>query len=263
MGDERTAAPASGGFDKPIQTEEPPAVLPEKQDFKEPFKEHAETLSDRISNQKGIRVDPGEKAAADAAAALNKQGPDKDMEAELEEMDKISPEDLDLAEQMVFKGFAEFDVEMSNLPNHKFTICSTNAEEMNMIDEIIFDMVKRAEDKEDGTVDLPQNQVQAMRNALFVAISYKGRNKEEVMDDSSCYLNTIKKAIIRISELENLGQIDESKKLKTSLKKSLIRRATAIKRMPTPVIDFLSGEKYAFDAKMYKIMSTKNVLPKS
>jgi pyridoxal biosynthesis lyase PdxS len=81
--------------------------------------------------------------------------------------------------------------------------------------------------------------------------------------DTIAHLNTIKKAIIKVSELENSGEMVKAKELKESLKKALIKRATAIQRLPTPMIDFLSGEKYGFDSKMFSIMSSKKILPKS
>jgi hypothetical protein len=123
-------------------------------------------------------------------------------------------------------------------------------------------MLKKAE-KDDGSVDLPQNHVQAMKNALYVSLSYRGMNKKEVMDDSNCHLNTIKEAIIRVSEFQLVGKLEDAEKVKSLLKKNLLKRAAQISRMAHPLIDFLSAEKQAFDMKMLKIMSTKELLPKS
>ena len=131
-----------------------------------------------------------------------------------------------------------------------------------MVDEILFDTLKKSESK-DGTVNLPQNNVQALRNGLFLAISYRGMNEEELIKDSNCHLNVIKKAIILVSDKENTGDLEGAEKLKKSLKIKLMMRASAIKRMATPMIDFISDQKYEFDAKMLGIMRSPGLLPKS
>jgi hypothetical protein len=257
----RSASPTAGVFDKKSNIVEPDPVPENKKDFKDPFQEHSEQISSRAAKQRP-RINQNETAAEKAADALNNQDNTK-LEAEFEDLQKISDKDLELAEQMVFRGYAEFDVSMPNLPNHNFTICSTSAEEISMVDEIIFDMVKSAENKE-GVVDLPQTKVRSRRNALFLAIAYRGMDRQELMGDNSiAYLNTIKKSIIKISELEDAGEIEKAVEIKKSVKKYLSMRATAIRKLPTPTIDFLSGEKYNFDDKMLKIMSSKHILPKS
>lgn len=268
---ERTQPQATGIFDKRQATSStdqsaaaiPVQAAPPKEDFTDPFRAAASQAIDKVRPTQKPVTTQSDAAAEKTAQALNNAST-KELEKEFEEMDKITPQEMELAEQMIFNGYAEFDAEMPNLPNHKFTICSTNAEEMTLIDDVIFDMVKLAEDKADGTVDMPQNKVQAMRNALFLALAYRGVDKKEIMGpDTISHLNTIKKAIIKVSELENAGEMIKAKELKDSLKKALIKRATAIKRLPTPTIDFLSGEKYRFDSRMLSIMSSKKILPKS
>lgn len=234
-----------------------------KEDFLDPFQAQQREIQER---SKKSRVDPikktlEESAVEKTAASLNNKG--RDVSSELDEMDKITPEDLKLAEQMMFRGYAEFDVTIPKLKDIKLTICSTNAEEMNMLEEIVFDMMKKAENLGDGTINLPNNHVQSMRNALFIALSYRGMNKEELMRDTAYQLNTIKRGIIRISELQDEGEITKADEFKKSLKHKLIKRASAVKRLATPILEFISTEKYRFDEKMLGIMRTKNLLPKS
>jgi len=235
-----------------------------KENFLDPFQMQQQEIKKRTMGKP--RTNPLKKILEEDVvektnAALNSSS--RDVESELEEMNKISPKDLKLAEQMMFNGYAEFDIEMPQLPDIKLTICSTNAEEMNMLEEIVFDMMKKAEDLGDGTLNLPNNHVQSMRNALFIALSYRGMNMEELMKDTSYQLNTIKKGIIKISELYDEGEIKKADDFKKSLKNKLIKRASAIKRLATPILEFISSEKYNFDEKMLQIMRTKNILPKS
>lgn len=262
-----------GVFDKKpreafVPEKEDPAIVPASggskpppENFKDVFAMQKDQVTEReVSNKKplGELLGQSDNAAERTAAAVG----GKNVQKEIDEMEKFSPKDLELAEQVIFQGYAEFDIPMSQLPNILLTICSTSAEDISMIDEIIYDMVQKAT-QEDGTVNLPQNHVQALKNGLFVALSYKGKNREELMKEVRCKLTTIKGAIVRVTQLYNAGKIDEAEKLKKSLKEAMIERAAAINRMPTPFIDFLSGEKWRFDDRMAAIMSSKEILPKS
>jgi len=270
---ERVAAPAAGLFSKgdlkgptpaaqPERKEAPRAFSPApetKEDFKDPFalqneqRSHAETVSRSIERKAASEVGEAEKVQN----ALNNQGLGSSEE------DRISPEDMKLAEQLIFRGYAEKNVVMDSFPEKKFTICSTNAEELSIIDDVAFDMVKNIKTNEDGTVDLPENHIRTMRNALFVALSYRGVDGAELSSDPLSHLNTLKKAIFKVNDFYNDGEIKKAEELKNSLKKALVKRATLVKRLPTPLIDFLSGEKYRFDGKMAEVMNQKGILPKS
>jgi len=245
----------SGGvFDqKPIK-EDVPAASPIAEAPKENFKS-PENQSQQQMPHKAIKENEDTKNLGSSSDADNVQ-------EELEDLEKVSPEDLKLAEQLIFKGYAEKDIEMLNLPGNVFTICSTSAAEYDIIDEVVFDKVKGYE-TDDGKIDMPQNKLTALKTALMIAISYRGRNKEEICVDSVNHLNTIKNAIIKISEYQMLGEIKKLDELKESLKKSLLVRAIHIMKLPTQIIDFLSSEKLAFDSTMYRIMTTKKILPKS
>lgn len=261
MTEERTSAPA-GVFDqRPAPKVQPQSVSEQKpkEEFVDIFQQSEIERSKLLQKKKLPSL--SELAAEKTQAALgNSDSVDKD----IADMEKISEEDMDLAEQLIFKGYAQFDASMKNFPKFKFTICSTSAEEMSVIDEMIYDILKNAKERPDGTVDIPQNHISTMRNALYVALSYRGLNQKELMEGTpSCYLNTIKNAIINYVELFNSGKIEEGNKLKEDLKNSLMRRASAVKKMPTPTIDFISGAKFEFDAKMLRIMSEKDILPKS
>lgn len=245
---------SEGVFDKrPIQDDaqkpSPTAARP-KEDFVSP-----ENLKQQEMSHKAIRENEPPKIMG-ATPGKN------DVQSDLDDLEKVSPEDLKLAEELIFKGYAEFDVDIPNLPGNSFTICSTSASEFNLIDEVLFDKVKDNEDK-DGNVDMPQNKLQALRTALTIALSYRGRNKDELCKDSINHLNTIKRAIIKVNEYELSGDLKNMKELKDGLKQALLVRAIEVMKLPTPMIDFLSTEKFDFDTRMHRIMTEKQVLPKS
>jgi len=271
---ERQPAQSEGIFNKPTdnivlekkETKEEKPLEVGKQDFEDPFLMQSSQIKEReAKGKKSLEetLTQGESAAEKTSEALKNQGPTKNVQADLEESEKFSDEDIKLAEQMIFKGYAEFDVSMPHIPNVKITLCSTSAEEIGMIDEIAFDMVKDAKELKDGNLDMPQNHVTRMRNALFVALSYKGKNETELMQDQRAHLNTLKRAIRKISDLYSSGEIEDADELKKSVKQALIARATVVNRLPTPLIDYISNEKYEFDDKISRIMNSKGVLPKS
>ena len=60
-----------------------------------------------------------------------------------------------------------------------------------------------------------------------------------------------------------VNALHEDLKLRAELKTALRKRAAKVTAMPTAIIDFLSQKKFEFDSKMYTIMTTKGIFPKS
>jgi len=264
LSDEVNHQPSS---DKPQQQNQPkPSETPQKENFKDPFAIHAENIAKR-----GAATDRMVKSAIDFKnnemiskinESLSKKDSIKDDIKEFEEQEKITDEELELAQQVIFKGYAEYNIKIPNIPNHTFTLCTSSAEDVSVIDEIIYEMVKSKEN-EKGNVDLPAQHVETMRAALFLALGFKGVDGNDFCDEPVNQLMTIKRAVIKVKELEYTGEIKKAGELNESLKKALKYRAIRLRRYPTPVIDFLSSKKYEFDNKMYLIMMSDKILPKS
>lgn len=237
-----------------------------KAEFKDEFEQHKQMRADTEVKLKT--------AAAKANTDVEKQiervnaqlagvdGGNKDTK-ELEELAKLTKADVDLAEQLIFKGFAMTEAAPENFPDHKFSICSTSADDISLIDEMVFEYVKSKEDEKTGAVDLPDANVRAFRNALTLALCVRGEGDKDMCEIAIQQLSTIKRAIGKCRELELDGDIDSLNKLRSELKKALKKRAAKITSMPTQIIDFLSQKKFEFDSKMYTIMTTKGILPKS
>ena len=248
------------------ESQQPAEDLRPKETFKDPFAIHAESMVKRKGSADDLVKKAMETKTSDMVdkanqALSNGSSIQKDMR-EFDEFEKISDEDLALAEQIVFKGYAEYNVVIPNMPSHVFTLCTSSAEDMSIIDEILYDMVKQREDKT-GDVDLPAQHVETMKAALFLALGFKGADGKDFCDEPINQMMTIKRAIIKIKELEYAGEMEKAKSLNDSLKKSLKYRAVRMRRYPTPVIDFLSHKKYEFDTKMYTIMMSDKIIPKS
>jgi len=232
---------------------------PGKTDFKDPIREHAEMKAE--SERRMAALNRAKNPQEDAVAKLNESMAGGGSKA-LEDEDAFSDEDLRIAEEMIFKGYAEKTVPMQNLKNRTLTVCSTSAEDISVIDAIVFEYVKK-HTKDDGTVDLGNNSVQAFKNSLHLALSFKGFNDKDVCDTPINHLTTLKNAVSRYSELESQGELEKASNLFKNMRDSLLVRAARIKKFPTPLIDFIGEEKYKFDTKALQVMSTKGIIPKS
>jgi len=248
--------PGAGKIDGNDIPKKQPQPEPEKENFKDPFEEQNTGVRERAHKAKQNTDTYSDEAAAKINKSLSGDS------ADIEDI-PIEEADIKLAEKLIFDGYAETDVVMDSFPDSKFTMCSTNAEEMGMIDEVIFDIMKKNE-TDDGMVDMPQNKIQTLRNAIFVSLGYRGRDGVDLCgEDRSRHLNVIKKGIVRRGDLEIAGKVEETEKINVSLKEAILIRARRVQQLSTPLIDFLSAEKWKFDKKMYKIMTQKGVIPKS
>jgi hypothetical protein len=232
------------------------ALRAPKEDFMDVFEQQKKLIE---KTQKGIapKIDPDQETIENLNKSLSGEARN-DID---EDIVKISAEDMKLAEQLIFNSYAECNIEMKNFPGRKFTITSTNAEELNMVDSIVFDRIRSAKQNNDGSVELPENFIRSLRNSLFISISYRGFDGNDIAKDPICHLNTLKRAILKLGDVLNSGEIDKGEELKKNICAAMVKRATLVKRMPTPLIDFLTDAKYHFDLKMLSIMNKKDLIP--
>jgi hypothetical protein len=245
------------------QVETGPAI---KKDFEDEFTKAArmkKEVMERTAAESQKRSEATERAIGQANDALS--GIDRKMadEKEMEDLAKITKEDIDLAEKLIFNGYAEKDVSMTNFPDRKFTITTTTPEEVNLVEEMVFEYIKSFENAKTGDVDLPQSKVQSYRNALSLATSYKGMDGKDFCEQSIYQLQLIKRAVAACRKYEFEGEIQKAKDTRKELKDSMKYRAARIMAMSTQLIDFLNMMKFDFDNAMYRIMTTKHLIPKS
>jgi hypothetical protein len=251
------------------QTKATSVKLPEdpkpKEEFKDVFQQHKEEAAKtRAGSNTASKNQQEAEANIDQLNKALSGKTDYDQERELEELKKITPEDMKLAEEMVFRGYAETSVSMINLPNIKFTITSMSADEVNLVEAITYDYLKTKESKDGSTVDVPQSIVASYKNALSLSLAVKGRDNKDLCEEVPIQrLDVIKRAIRKAKSLEISGDMTQHVQLLDEIKKSIRARAATVLQMATPVIDFLSNEKYQFEVKMFRIMTTKQIIPKS
>lgn len=238
-----------------------PKEDPKKPDFKGVFKQHSDAQSDRMTGKN--KKSPGEVLEEAAKGFNNSQlGTNQsNVDKELAESEKFSKEDLELAEQLIFKSYAELEVSLPQFPKQKFTICTINSEEMAMIDEVILKRIKDTDN--DGEHTISDNALQMLRSNAFTAMSYRGLNKKELCSDPLCQLNSIKQGVIAYNSLLTEGKIKEAKETRDELIKNIRVRIREVSRLSVQVLDFLMNERVEFDKKMSRLMNTEGLIPKS
>jgi hypothetical protein len=218
-----------------------------KENFKDPFKENAERIVKTKSADQMVSEAVQKTIEAPQLPGIKKVDDSLD----------ISSEDMALAESMIFKNYAEIDVTSPNIGKYIFTITTLNAEEINLIDEMVFEIVKSNEDK------MSNQMVESFRSCCFVALSYRGMNRDELCkEDASAQLNTLKTAVMRYNEHLATGKLKEAGDLKVEIKDKMRYRVMKVRRLSPPVIDFILNEKSKFDTKMHEILNIKGVVPK-
>lgn len=234
-----------------------------KLDFKSPQEQAAENAG-RIASRrnKPNKEDELQSKIDNLNQMIGDSQEQKKIEEEFQEMESISAEDLKLAEQLLFQGYAEKVYTPPNFDNIQITICSNTPDEINLIEEMLFDMVKASENTE-GDPTISDSEINSRRSLYSLALSLVGINGKDICPNRIGHLAVIKKAILRLPELELEGNIENLKSLRDEIKKSIKMRTLEIRKKPTPVIDMISKYRYEFNTTMFSIMNKKGILPKS
>jgi len=192
--------------------------------------------------------------------SLSGQNDPNNVQEELE--DDITEEDMALAEELLFKGYAQFDKKIPVGKDNFATLCSTTAEESQLINELTFDYIKEHESEDGKSSDLPENNVNLMIQFFNIALAFKGYNGGDICEKKIYQIDLIKSAIKKLRSLEDSGNIKGYEEMRGQIKNSIKGRASKIRTIPIAVIDFLSNQKFQFDRKMYEIMNRDNIVPK-
>jgi hypothetical protein len=236
-------------------------VVP-KQQFQDIFMQDAQLKQKTAEAVKGMldKEKPAEEAITqlnDALSGKNQEA--KQNEKELEELNKFSKEDIELASQLLFNGFAKKDIKINSTVSA--TVVSSSSMEMAIVNELMYELSKKSEDKE-GRVDKSQKDMDLMYQLYILAISFKGYNDKDIAQKGSS-LEMIKKACGRLSDLEIDGNIEEHAKMMEKIKIAIKVRASEIKKLPATIVDILSMKRFEFEREMYEILTKGDVLPKS
>jgi hypothetical protein len=207
-----------------------------------------------------------EAAIQEAMESVNSTSGNNSMVTDEEQaMLEITDEDEELAEQMLFKGFAKKDIviPMFRKKGTFITVTTLSPQDMTVVNQVIYDMIREGED-EDGKMEIPQIEITTTKNAYTMALSYVGLNNTDICDDiPTAKLTSLKLAIKKYNELASIGDIQKADSLYNDLKNKLKIRVARFREIPTVIVDFISEEKYKFESRMYAIMSQEAIIPKS
>ena len=211
-------------------------------------------------------ADKQEELASEVNSALGNAagGADKKSKEASEDeiaMSKISEDDTRLASELIFRGYAEMELEFAHIPDAKITICSSTSQEIDTVNDILFDVIKDITN-DDGSVDMSNRVLTSLRNSLTLAVGFVGLNGDDISSDPITKLKSIKAGIKKLTEVTMSGDIEKAEKLKKSVYKAVKDRAAKIRELPTVVIDNVTDEKYKFDTRMFEILNIRNIIPK-
>lgn len=259
---EQSAIPSAAPNAAPTsaQVKAPASV---KQDFSNIFEEDA-----RLKQETMSRIQDAAKKSLpkeDMVSNLNNALSGKDRESEkiekeLGEMEKFTEQDISLAEQLLFNGFAQKDFKLTE--KTLVSVTSMTAVEVDLVNEMMYEFGKKYE-TQDGRFDVSQKTIDHMNNLYLLAVSFRGFNGKDISDVRTRSLDLLKNAFKQLNNFEIEGDLEKIKKLREDIKSAVRARALEIKRLPTPVIDSVSQKRVEFDRTMYDIINRGDVIPKS
>lgn len=214
------------------------------------------------------RRDPEAEGIDRAAAALG-GGSEDDVDKvkeELKQLELYSKEDMDLAEQLLFRGYAEKNYKV--LANTTICVTSMSAAEVELVNEMVYEFAnaKPEHDPKNPLAEQPglsAKVVEGNQNLLTIALSFKGVNGTDISPNAGRTLSFIKNGIRSMNNAEVDGDMKKFKEMRDELKKVIWARARELKRVPVPVIDVAGKRRYEFEKMMYDITSREDLLPKS
>lgn len=191
---------------------------------------------------------------------------DAETKKELEEFRQVTEKDIEIAQQLIFRGYAEKIIEHSML-GIKIKITTLSSEELSLIDNITLQMLKQYKDlgQEESLTDF---EVYNYKSALNISLSYVGVSKinDEIMDfDKEYSLEKIKHSIKVLSDFEvenGIGKeyFEKKEDVKNSIKKRCLTFKNAVH---SHLKNFIIVERSNFDSDIDAIMSKKAIIPKS
>ena len=256
---------------KPASQEQPRPAVPEQSKSSQTQKADFEDIAVIDARQRATTMQKLQEAAKKdlpAEEAVNKlnnamsgaSAATKKVEEELQDMEKFSEADIELAEQLLFNGFAQKDIEIGK--STKASFYTTNAAETELINELVFEFTKKHE-SQDGRIDAPQRAVDLLHQMYLLAISFRGFNGKDVSEARTRSLDLIKNACKTLNELELAGDLEKFGKLREEVKGAIKLRASEMKsKLAVATVDALSDKRFKFERTMFNIINKGDVFPK-
>jgi hypothetical protein len=232
------------------------SITNRKQDFKDPAQMAAEQEQAQALAQKQKPKDKDQENIDAVNSAITGDADKND--AELKAMEAYTAEDMKLAEEMLFRGYAERDYKV--LPNATITVVSMSSAEVELVNEIVYEFANKPGKKEDQ--GLSAKVVEGQQQMLLIALGFKGINGADISPAAGRHLSFIKAGFKRMGDAEVDGDIKKFNEVRAELKKVIWTRAAELKRVPVSFIDVIAKKRYEFERLMYDITSREDLIPK-
>ena len=261
----RTGGILTAATPKPAVPQQPSKPV-EKIDFEEPAaiaaKQRAEYAKNmQESAKKGLGKEEQVAKLNEALQGASGGSEGDKLEKELQEAIKYSPEDLEMAEQLLFTGRAVKNCQLTE--KMAATMSTLSTLEVDIVNEMLYEFTKSKEDDK-GRLDVSQRTLDLTHQFMLIAFSFKGYNDEDFISNKAFSLDIIKNAIRKLAELELSGSLESYNKLRSEIKSAVSKRVTELKvKFPATVIDILSAKRFELERLMHDVLSRGNILPKS
>jgi hypothetical protein len=175
-------------------------------------------------------------------------------------LEQISKEDLELASDVIFKGFAEKEFSLDKM-GIKIKVTTSRAEDFDIVNELVFEFTKE-HDKGGTFIDIPRDKVTRQEKFYTLALCFVGLDGQDLSQTADVKLELIRRAINRMLDAHYDGNLEEYQKLKNLIYTAVKKRASLLRKLSPYLIDAIQECKANLDQKMYQIMRVKDLIPK-
>lgn len=245
----------------------PNGILGEKRPFQTPAQqaEIQRQHNQEVARAQANKPDPEAEGIDKAAAALNGAASAAATDSDIKKMEAFSKEDMDLAEQLLFRGYAEKNYKVVGTT---ITVTTMSSAESELINEMVYEYANDvpAPDPKKPLEPVPGKSakvVEGQQTMLTNALTFKGIGDKDISPAAGRSLSFLKAGVKRMSDAEIAGDVKIFNDVRADLKKAIWARASELKRVSTPLIDTISKRRYEFEKLMYDITSRDDLLPKS
>ena len=204
--------------------------------------------------------------ANNVKAGLAKKDASAELEAEINY--PFSDEDVELAEQLMFKGWARKSYKILG-GKHSIEVLTTTPLELDIQSQIVQTWMSGFKQPNErlgvvGDVFPSSTEVNSKEKLLRMSLGFQGMNGKDFCDDVDYQLVTIKNGFVALSKAIMTGNLEEMQGTKKILLELVDRRAQYMSaKFDINFLDLVASKKFELENLMMAIMSNTQTIPKS
>jgi len=221
---------------------------------------------------KNLSEDNQSKIIDDINASLNKGKSKWDSNEDVQ----LSDEEQDALEQIIFNGFAVYDIPLG-IKDRKVTIASQSPLDHEIVEICMKKFIASATVKkgsgesleidDDNSILISEGTLMSRRDMYSMALSVVGFDSQDLAQDEmrQFSLKVIKAAYKKAVSLLNSGNIEGYRELANSVIKGVNYRASILMGYGNLLIDVINTKKYEYENKLFTALESKKdkAYPKS